>query len=749
MRRAAGVVVLAMVGAMAVPVVMAHPVAAAPSPTLTQTSSATSGPPGTAIDYQYTWDAADCGSASVDSLTIELYWQPGELIGSATADATCSGPVSGAVPNNAAIGASDTPSASLFDNTTGIPVANSGTSATTSFLVTPSPTPTPTLPPPPPPTPTPRPTPPPTNRPTPTPLQTGPSTPTAHPTPVPTPTPTPLPTPTPFVIGGGGGGSGGGTPQGGADCSAGIGRSPTPAELEADTAQVAGAGADPTTLEIQLLSSTEYYQDAGNNNLGFVTRLYDDVLRHDPTPIEVATGLPMLVDGADAGRMQLVEDVVLSQEARAIRVDQAFHALLKSYPDGADLALWVNRLTGPSLKGLSGNVMVEQIAASAKYYAHVGATSLGYITNLYLDLLNRSPTPGDMTDNAALLATMNAGRAPGAPPTVVAAATKARLTLAEQLVTGAEFRTDEVSSFFANYMHPTCKELLAQECTGGIATPTASELAAALTSLQSGTTEEGIIAGVLSSPQYYQNHGSTQTGLIDGVYQDLIGRAPTNAELSAARAAYTNDPVGHLAFAQAMVGSLGYQDLVVSLDYQQLLLRAPLLSETNAGQGILAGNRSLQTPDELLIESIASTPEYYLDTGATDSRFVVRTIGTLLMRAGQPTEESQLLGLPQPHDATWQAAVAQTLVDSTEYRTDYIRGVYEKFLTYSVCVVASDSGGNGGGNGPLARVPGGWFGLGIILGVLIIGIGGGAFFALERRRFARLYPNEVPGHRPE
>ena len=551
------------------------------------------------------------------------------------------------------------------------------------------------------------------------------------------------------MIGGGGGGSGGGTPQGGADCSAGIGRSPTSAELEADTAQLSGAGADPTTLEIQVLSSAEYYRDVGSNDLGFVTRLYDDVLRHDPTPIEVATALPTLVGGGEAGRMQVVENVVLSQEARAIRVDQAFHALLGSYPDGADLALWVNRLTAPASKGMSGNVMVEEIAASDRYYAHVGATALGYITNLYLDLLNRSPTQGDLTANAALLATITAGRTPGAAPTVVAAATKARLTLAEQVVTGAEFRTDEVTSFFANYMHPTCKQLLAQECTSSIGTPTDAQLAAALTSLQNGTTEEGIIAGVFSSPQYYQNHGSTQIGLINGVYQDLIGRAPTNAELTAALAAYTNDPVGHLAFAQAMVGSLAYQDLVVSLDYQQLLLRAPLTSEMNAGQGILAGNRSLQTPDEVLIEQIASTPEYYVDTGGTDSRFVVRTIGTLLMRPGQPTEESQLLGLPQPHDSTWQFAVAQSLVDGTEYRTDYVRGVYEKFLTYTVCAVPADPPGNGGGIGLLARVPGGWFGLGIVVGVLIIGFGAAAFFTLERRRFARIYPNEVPRHRPE
>ena len=121
------------------------------------------------------------------------------------------------------------------------------------------------------------------------------------------------------------------------------------------------------------------------------------------------------------------------------------------------------------------------------------------------------------------------------------------------------------------------------------------------------------------------------------------------------------------------------------------------------------------------------------------------------MRAGQPHRGVRVSSnLPPPHDAIWQAAVAQSLVNSPEYRTDYIRGVYEKFLTYSVCAVGFRvAGGNAGANGLLARVPGGWFGLGIIVGVLIMGIGGAVFFTLERRRFARIYPNEVPRHRPE
>ena len=114
------------------------------------------------------------------------------------------------------------------------------------------------------------------------------------------------------------------------------------------------------------------------------------------------------------------------------------------------------------------------------------------------------------------------------------------------------------------------------------------------------------------------------------------------------------------------------------------------------------------------------------------------------MRAGDQTQETALLTLPPPHDATWQAAVAQTIVDSDEYRTDFVRGVYAKFLTYSVCAVDPPSTPGDSGGSFLKRLPGGWFGLGVLIGVLIVAGGITLFFALERRRFARIYPAEVP-----
>jgi outer membrane biosynthesis protein TonB len=727
MRREAGLAVLVLVGALAVPIFGATPVAAQPPPTLTLVGPASGRAGTTLVTYRYTWaDPADCNPYLPDSVEIVLSWNDPldqNPIGSpGPADNTCTGTASGPVPGDTTTG-DQFPTAFLQDSSNQLAVMGSGIEATGSpFVVLPPPTPTPR--------PTPRPTPPPTPPPTPKPTVT----PTPKPTPPPTPTPKPLPTPPPFIGGGGGGGSGGGSPEGGAACSGGLGRSPTSTELSNDVAQIQ-QGTDPTTVQIGLLSSAEYYQDAGGSDLDFVNRLYDDVLRHDPTPVEVSIGLSMLAGAGEAGRSQLAQAVVLSPEARAIRVDQAFHTLLDTYPSSAELAIWVNRLAGVGIPGISGDTMIEEVAASGAFYTLVGSKGAAYIDKLYPALLSRSPTAADLSANASLITLVDAGSA------------SARLSLAEKVVSSTEFLTDQVISFYANYLHPTCHAIALQECAGAIGMPTSADLAAALTALAGNSTEEDIIAGVLGSTQYYANHGSTQTGLIQGVYQDLLGRAPTNTELSAALEKYPNDPLGDSEFVQSMASSSQYKDLVVSLDYQQFLLRAPLLSETVAGAGVLSGDvPSLQTPDQTLLEQIVATPEYLADTGSTPSRFVVHTIETLLMQAPTTDETLAYLREPLPHTSTWQSGVVTSIVDSSLYQTDFVRGVYAKFLTYTLCPVDGPVTTSTGDIGFLKKVPGGWFGLGVMVGVLLVGAGAAAFFILERRRFARVYPDEIPRH---
>jgi len=92
----------------------------------------------------------------------------------------------------------------------------------------------------------------------------------------------------------------------------------------------------------------------------------------------------------DVGRLQLVQDVVYSPEARAIRVDQGFHTLLNTYPSSAQLAIWVNRLASSAGSGISGNTLIEEIAASAAYFALVGNKGPAFVAKLYQDLLSRA-----------------------------------------------------------------------------------------------------------------------------------------------------------------------------------------------------------------------------------------------------------------------------------------------------------------------------------------------------------------------
>jgi hypothetical protein len=441
-----------------------------------------------------------------------------------------------------------------------------------------------------------------------------------------------------------------------------------------------------------------------------VTRVYDDVLRRNPTPVEVATALAVLIGGGDAGRSELAQEIVLSAEARAIRVDNAFHTLLNRYPDSAELALWVNRLPGSgSTAGVLGTMMVEDIAGSAEFYTDANDSPTSFMSKLYSALLSRSPNSAELLSDAKF------------SNEIVKGDVSARLAAAAEVVASLAFRTAEIISFFDNYLHPTCRQLAAQECTSAsLQTPTPADLSAALTSLESGSTEESIISGVLGSDQYYQNHQSTQTGLIHGVYEDLLGRAPSDAELSAALTKYTNDPAGHIAFAQAMVGALAYRDHLVSLDYRKLLLRAPYASETITGEGLLGGGvASLQTPDEILLETIAATPEYFADAGGSDTAFVARTVDVLLERSAATAEASVYLQRPAPHDAGWQVGVAETILDSPEYRTDFIRGVYATYLTFSDC--ATETGSPLGDGGLLANV-GGTVAVGLLIGALIIGI---------------------------
>lgn len=93
-------------------------------------------------------------------------------------------------------------------------------------------------------------------------------------------------------------------------------------------------------------------------------------------------------------------------------------------------------------------------------------------------------------------------------------------------------------------------------------------------------------------------------------------------------------------------------------------------------------------------------------------RFVLHTLDIPLLQPPSTAELLQYLNEPLPHDTTWQSHVAELIVDSTSYQTDFVRGVNAKFLKYTDCTKTTAVVAGDGDPGFLKDVPGGWFGSG-------------------------------------
>jgi hypothetical protein len=95
-------------------------------------------------------------------------------------------------------------------------------------------------------------------------------------------------------------------------------------------------------------------------------------------------------------------------------------------------------------------------------------------------------------------------------------------------------------------------------------------------------------------------------------------------------------------------------------------------------------------------------------------------IASLLLHPGTAQEVAGYLQQPLPHDSGWQSRVATTILDGNEYRTDFIRGVYEQLLSVKTCSVPVGSAQPDGG--AIAKI-GIVLVIGVLLGAFVVAIG--------------------------
>ncbi len=121
-----------------------------------------------------------------------------------------------------------------------------------------------------------------------------------------------------------------------------------------------------------------------------------------------------------------------------------------------------------------------------------------WVTELYKDLLHRTPAPAEV-------APWVNGLQLGVPRQFVVSA----------FLGSAEYNQGVVTQIFQQFLHRA---------------PDAASLPGFVAALQSGVPVQTIQALVINSAEYWTEHGATADGFVQGLYTDLLGRAPVGGE---------------------------------------------------------------------------------------------------------------------------------------------------------------------------------------------------------------------------
>jgi hypothetical protein len=192
-----------------------------------------------------------------------------------------------------------------------------------------------------------------------------------------------------------------------------------------------------------------------------------------------------------------------------------------------------------------------------------------FVFQLYEDLLGRAPTDAELAHWT--------GR--------IHHGTSAR-QVASDLMRGMEYRTIEVQTAYHAYLQRDAS---------------AAELAAATHFLAGGGTVEQLQVRLVTTPEFWQLHGSTATGFLDGLYEDALGHAPDAAQVSAASRVLHP---GRLA--TAVFASTEYRRDLIQTDYTRFLYSLPDKKVEQAFlQAFQRGDH-----DEHILAAILSSADY-------------------------------------------------------------------------------------------------------------------------------------------
>jgi hypothetical protein len=143
-------------------------------------------------------------------------------------------------------------------------------------------------------------------------------------------------------------------------------------------------------------------------------------------------------------------------------------------------------------------------------------------------------------------------------------------------------------------------------------TPAAAEVNSWVSLMKNGLTDEQLLAGFASSPEYYQQASGTDQAWLDALYHDVLGRVADAAGEATWLQGLTSG-ASRFSVAYNFATSAKHESMIVAGDYQRYLGRAATVSEvagwvTNLQQGM---------SDEQVVAAFVASDEFYAGHGSS------------------------------------------------------------------------------------------------------------------------------------
>jgi hypothetical protein len=212
-------------------------------------------------------------------------------------------------------------------------------------------------------------------------------------------------------------------------------------------------------------------------NTTFVQKAFQDLLLRPASPLDIAAWVPPL-DSATLSRSQFALGVMNSDEYRHVRINDFYSDFLGRSPSTIELNSFNTLLQSATLA--QGRAA---ILGSSEYFSLSGSTNNAFLNDLYLDLLNR---PIDLTALGFFGGQLTLG-------------TATRTDVALSVQGSDEWRGDIVEQYYQQFLRRPADPV-------GLST--------FKNFLNTGGTEQQVIAALLGSDEYFANVPEPATVLL-------------------------------------------------------------------------------------------------------------------------------------------------------------------------------------------------------------------------------------------